>query len=65
MAFEEGSTRRSLVTSANFTQRGQDRNIETGVLIDDRGFAVQLESQWRGLIQSGMVERFASSAADP
>jgi phosphatidylserine/phosphatidylglycerophosphate/cardiolipin synthase-like enzyme len=47
--------RLALVSSANFTTRGQERNIETGVLIDDRVFASQLERQWLGLIEGGLV----------
>jgi hypothetical protein len=48
---------KSLVTSANFTDRGQTRNIEMGVLIDDPGLARRLVQQWRGLIESGLVVR--------
>jgi phosphatidylserine/phosphatidylglycerophosphate/cardiolipin synthase-like enzyme len=48
---------RSLITSANFTDRGQTRNIEAGVLIHDRGYAEALERQWANLIESGDVER--------
>jgi len=51
--------RRTLITSANFTDRGQTRNIETGVLIDDDTFARGLVRQWRGLIASGLVRKFA------
>jgi phosphatidylserine/phosphatidylglycerophosphate/cardiolipin synthase-like enzyme len=50
--------RRAFITSANFTERGQERNIEAGVLIDDPGFAVKLASQWRGLVSSGQVRRY-------
>jgi len=50
--------RHALVTSANFTDRGHSRNIEAGVLIDDSAFATQLERQWRGLIQAGLVKRY-------
>ncbi len=39
--------RRALVTSANFTDRGQTRNVEVGVLIDDPTFARALAEQWR------------------
>jgi hypothetical protein len=46
---------RAFVSSANFTTRGQDRNIEAGVLIDDATFAGQLERQWLGLIEAGLV----------
>lgn len=48
---------RALVTSANFTDRGQTRNLEMGVLIEDPGVASRLVHQWRGLIESGLVER--------
>lgn len=37
-----------LVTSANFTDRGQTRNVEVGVLLDDAGFAGVLEAQFVG-----------------
>lgn len=40
---------RALVTSANFTDRGQTRNLELGVLIEDSAFARQVVEQWRGL----------------
>jgi hypothetical protein len=45
----------ALVTWANFTDRGQTRNIEAGVLVEDRAFASALAAQWRGLIESGLV----------
>src|SRR3990172_9528433 len=48
---------RALVTSANFTDRGQTRNIEMGVLVDDPGLATRLVHQWRGLIESGLVTK--------
>ncbi len=34
------------VTSANFTDRGQTRNIEVGVLLDDQRLAATLEAQF-------------------
>lgn len=46
---------RALVSSANFTMRGQERNIEAGVLIYDSTFAGQLERQLMGLIDAGLV----------
>lgn len=49
---------RALVTSANFTDRGQTRNIEAGVLIEDPGFACELAAQWRLLIAEGLVRRY-------
>ena len=48
---------RTLVTSANFTDRGQTRNIEIGVTVDDPTLATRLVHQWRGLIESGLVTR--------
>lgn len=50
--------RRSFVTSANFTDRGQSRNIEVGVLIDDVHFAEQLAGHWRQLLGEGLVRKF-------
>lgn len=35
-----------LVTSANFTDRGQNRNIEVGVVLDDEALAAVLEAQF-------------------
>jgi phosphatidylserine/phosphatidylglycerophosphate/cardiolipin synthase-like enzyme len=54
---------RALVTSANFTDRGQERNIEVGVLIDDRAFASELAAQWRALITAGALSRYHSAPA--
>jgi hypothetical protein len=48
---------RVLITSANFTGRGQERNIEVGALIHDRGYAGALEHQWNNLVESGDVVR--------
>jgi phosphatidylserine/phosphatidylglycerophosphate/cardiolipin synthase-like enzyme len=47
----------TLLTSANFTNRGQMRNLEAGVAIEDRTFAASLERQWLNLIQAGVVIR--------
>ncbi|WP_437779089.1 DISARM system phospholipase D-like protein DrmC [Sorangium sp. So ce1097] len=49
---------RTLITSANFTERGQTRNVETGVLIEDRSFAEELGAQWRILIAAGLVRPY-------
>jgi phosphatidylserine/phosphatidylglycerophosphate/cardiolipin synthase-like enzyme len=48
-------SRRAFVSSANFTLRAHDRNIETGVLIDDPNFAIQLDRQWMSLVDGGFV----------
>jgi phosphatidylserine/phosphatidylglycerophosphate/cardiolipin synthase-like enzyme len=49
--------RLALVTSANFTDRGQNRNIEAGVTIEDEAFARALERQWANLVEAGVVVR--------
>lgn len=46
---------RAFVSSANFTQRAQERNIEVGVLVDDASFASFLAGQWLGLVDAGLV----------
>jgi len=45
----------ALVTSANFTLRAQEHNMECGVLLDDPAFAQALSRQWLGLIDSNLV----------
>lgn len=45
----------SLITSANFTERGQNRNFEAGVAIEDEGFAQDLVRQWQNLIDEEVV----------
>ena len=49
---------RSLITSANFTDRAQTRNIEAGVLIEDRGFSEELAGHWRQLVSEGLVRKY-------
>ncbi len=49
---------RAFISSANFTIRAQDQNIETGVLLRDSTFAGMLERQWLGLIETGQVVRW-------
>jgi len=45
----------SLVGSANFTNRGQTRNIELGVLIHDIRFSREVVEQWIGLVGSKLA----------
>lgn len=52
---------KAFVSSANFTQRGQERNIEVGVLIEDANFASYLAGQWLGLSEAGIVDEFRSA----
>ena len=46
--------RRALVTSANFTSRGQERNVEVGVLVESEKFARELVHQWRNATEAGV-----------
>lgn len=46
---------RTFVSSANFTQRGQERNIEVGVLLHRVSFATHLATQWLQLVAAGHV----------
>ncbi len=55
----------TLITSANFTERGQERNIEVGVLIRDKGFAKSLEQQWFNLIRAKAVVRWGQAFGSP
>lgn len=45
----------TLITSANFTDRGQTRNLEAGVAIEDRAFAASLTRQWLNLVDAGVM----------
>lgn len=45
----------SLITSANFTERGQSRNFEAGVEIEDEAFALSLVRQWQNLVDEDVV----------
>lgn len=45
----------ALVTSANFTEAAQERNLECGVLLEDATFARHLARQWLGLIDAKLV----------
>ena len=49
--------RRALVTSANFTSRGQERNVEVGVLVESEKFARELIHQWRNAAEAGVFLR--------
>ena len=47
----------AFVTSANFTEWAQQRNVEVGVLLRNPHLAAQLRQQFEGLIQSKQVRR--------
>lgn len=48
----------ALLGSANFTDRGQTRNVEVGAVIDDEAFARALASQWRSAAAAGAFVRW-------
>jgi phosphatidylserine/phosphatidylglycerophosphate/cardiolipin synthase-like enzyme len=45
------------VTSANLTAAALDRNVEIGLLVRDRALALSVASQFRGLIDRGVLVR--------
>lgn len=45
---------RALVGSANFTDRGQTRNIEAGVLVEDARFVTELVRQFHDAVGAGL-----------
>ena len=47
----------AFVTSANFTEWAQQRNVEAGVLVRSRHFTRQLRAQFDGLVQAKAVRR--------
>jgi phosphatidylserine/phosphatidylglycerophosphate/cardiolipin synthase-like enzyme len=47
----------AFVTSANFTEAAQDRNIEAGVLVRIPSFAGALVGQFDNLVNSGHIRR--------
>ena len=49
----------ALLTSANFTEAAQERNIEAGVLLDDRRFAEQVRRQFEGMVEVGALRKLA------
>ena len=46
---------RCFVSSANFTQSGQARNIEVGVLVEDRNLAARVQDQFESLVTQGIL----------
>lgn len=47
----------AFVTSANFTEAAQERNIEAGVLVDRTYFAQALSAQFQSLVDAGAIVR--------
>lgn len=48
----------ALVTSANFTEAAQQRNLEVGALMRVPDFAARLSAHFDSLIAAGLLERF-------
>ncbi len=48
---------RALVTSANFTEAAQERNIEAGTPVHEAGFARALRAQFEALVNTGELRR--------
>lgn len=53
--------RRAFVTSANFTEAAQERNIEAGVLVEDESLAAALRAQFESLVGAGLLLRLPLS----
>lgn len=49
--------RRALVTSANFTEAAQTRNVELGLLVDGPTVSGRIEEHFQTLIRDGFLER--------
>jgi phosphatidylserine/phosphatidylglycerophosphate/cardiolipin synthase-like enzyme len=47
----------AFVTSANFTEWAQERNVEAGVLVRSREFVRQLRQQFESMIEARLVRR--------
>ena len=56
---------RVLIGSANFTNRGQTRNIEAGALLHDPGFAKALVTQFQSLIDGNYIRSYDDDPEHP
>jgi len=56
---------RVLIGSANFTNRGQTRNIEAGALLHDPGFAKALVTQFQSLIDGNYIRGYDDDTEAP
>jgi phosphatidylserine/phosphatidylglycerophosphate/cardiolipin synthase-like enzyme len=45
------------VTSANFTERAHSKNVEAGLLVRSRHLGEKIESNFRRLIDQGLLQR--------
>ncbi|MSP93589.1 MAG: phospholipase, partial [Myxococcales bacterium] len=51
----------TLLTSANFTEAAQERNIEAGVVIDDKQLAERVTRQFDQFVEAGVLRRLVLS----
>jgi phosphatidylserine/phosphatidylglycerophosphate/cardiolipin synthase-like enzyme len=54
----------SFITSANFTEAAQERNIEAGLVVDDANLAGALRGHLDALIDTGIVQSVVRSSGD-
>ena len=54
----------TLVTSANLTRRGHERNVELGILLEDEIFARRVVHQFNALVQRGRFAECPARAVD-
>ncbi len=47
----------TLLTSANFTEAAQERNIEAGVVIEDARLAKRVERQFFHFVDAGILKK--------
>ncbi|MCY4224844.1 MAG: phospholipase D-like domain-containing protein [Bacteroidetes bacterium] len=50
-------SKEALVTSANFTEAAQVRNIEFGLLVKSSAITTQIEEHFQGMIQNEVLSR--------
>lgn len=53
----------AFVTSANFTEWAQERNVEAGVLVRDAGFAKTLRNQFDSLVAAAKLRLLPGSGS--
>jgi len=53
---------RAFITSANFTEAAQARNIEAGTLIEDATLSKALEAQFEALVSAGQLSALAEAS---
>ena len=57
--------RTAFVTSANFTEAAQTRNIEAGMVVRSESFAARIANYFEGLYEAGLLQSLAFSVNEP